>query len=83
MSKCVANLYRYVEICLGANRRYLDALASVDDPGPSRRELKELGQRVIRKGRPVSGFTRDAVERGRRQGGNGAKRSGTPANCRI
>jgi len=28
----------------------------VDDPGPSRRELKELGQRVIRKGRPISGF---------------------------
>jgi hypothetical protein len=56
MSKCVANLYRYVEICLGANRRYLDALSSVDDPGPSRRELKELGQRVIRNGRPVSGF---------------------------
>ena len=45
MSKCVANLYRYVEICLGATRRTLDALAGVDDPGPSRRELKELGYR--------------------------------------
>jgi hypothetical protein len=56
MSKCVANLYRYVEICLGANRRYLDALTSVDDPGPSRRELKELGTRVTRKGRAISGF---------------------------
>ena len=48
--------YRYVEICLGANWRYLDALTSVDDPGPSRRELKELGTRVTRKGRAISGI---------------------------
>ena len=81
MSKCVANLYRYVEICLGANRRTLDALASVDDPGPSRRELKELGQRVIRKGRPISGFTRALGERGRFAGSKTATTdgSGNPA----
>ncbi len=32
MAKGVANFYRYVEISFAANSRYLDALATVDDP---------------------------------------------------
>lgn len=56
MSKCVANLYRYVEVCLNANRRYLDALSCVDNPGPSRKELTELSEPVVRKQRRLSGF---------------------------
>lgn len=56
MSKCVANLYRYVEVCLSANVKYLDALSCVDDPGPSRKELTELSEPVCRKQRRLSGF---------------------------
>lgn len=56
MSKCVANLYRYVEVCLSANRKYLNALSCVDDPGPSRKELTELSEAVIRKQQRLSGF---------------------------
>jgi hypothetical protein len=43
------------DLATRVNRRTLDALASVDDPGPSRRELKELGTRVTRKGHRVLG----------------------------
>jgi hypothetical protein len=35
MSKGVANLYRYAEVCQQANARYLEALAVVDDLGRS------------------------------------------------
>jgi hypothetical protein len=35
MNKEVVNLYRYREVALASNRRYLDALAVVDDPAPS------------------------------------------------
>ena len=33
MAKGVANLPRYAEVCLSANRRYIQARAVVDDPG--------------------------------------------------
>ena len=32
MAKGVANLYKYAEVAFAANRRYLDALALIDDP---------------------------------------------------
>jgi hypothetical protein len=49
--KSVAYLYRYVEIAHGANTRYLEALAVVDDPGPTQDELAALARPV----RPKTG----------------------------
>lgn len=40
MCKRVSNLYRYAEVSLAANARYLEALSVVDDPS---RTVKELG----------------------------------------
>lgn len=39
MAKRVSNLRHYEELCRRANRRYLDALAVVDDPTPAQRLL--------------------------------------------
>jgi hypothetical protein len=39
LRKGVAWLWRYAEVGLGANRRYLEALAGVDDPSAARRQL--------------------------------------------
>ena len=33
MNKSVINLYRYREVALAANERYLDALSVVENPG--------------------------------------------------
>lgn len=38
----MANLFRYREISLQANARYLDALAVVDDPTPGKQALQRL-----------------------------------------
>jgi hypothetical protein len=46
MNKGVINLYRYREVSLAANRRYLDALAVVDDPAPAYRQVEELAEPV-------------------------------------
>ncbi len=42
MVKGVANLYRYAEVSLAANGRYLDALAVVDDPAKAQRHIQNL-----------------------------------------
>lgn len=42
MRKGVAYLFRYREVCLAANARYLDALAAVDDPTPAKRALDRI-----------------------------------------
>ena len=60
LCKGVANLFRYVEICRGANRRYLDALAAVDPPVEAMRDLRRLagskrrGQRTHRGFNPIA-----------------------------
>jgi hypothetical protein len=41
----VANLFRYRDVPLTANRRYLDALAAVDDPTPAIHDLDRITQR--------------------------------------
>ena len=51
MRKSVANLFRYRDVCLSANSRYLDALAVVNDPTNKVREL----DRITRRKRPASG----------------------------
>jgi hypothetical protein len=56
MAKGVANLYRYAEVSLAANNRYLDALAAVDDPAKAQRHLNDLGRRVQRSGRSYRGL---------------------------
>lgn len=56
MAKGVANLYRYAEVCLAANGRYLDALATVDDPEKAQHHLLALGTAVRKNGRSYRGF---------------------------
>jgi hypothetical protein len=56
MNKGVINLYRYREVALASNRRYLDALAVVDDPQPAYRQMEELTEPVEVSGRSYAGF---------------------------
>src|SRR3954464_14367744 len=56
MNKGVINLYRYREVASAANRRYLDALAVVDDPAPAYRHVEELTEPVVVSGRSHAGF---------------------------
>ena len=56
MTKGVVNLYRYREVALASNRRYLDALAVVDDPQPAYRQVEELTEPVVVSGRSHAGF---------------------------
>ena len=52
----MANLFRYAEICQGANRRYLDALAAVEPPVEAMRGLQHLARSKRRGGHPHRGF---------------------------
>jgi hypothetical protein len=56
MAKGVANLYRYAEVSLAANARYLDALAAVNDPSKAQQHLNKLGRSVYRNGKSYRGF---------------------------
>ena len=56
MRKGVENLYRYRDVALASNRRYLDALAVVDDPAPAYRQVEELTEPVVVSGRSHAGF---------------------------
>jgi hypothetical protein len=56
MNKGVVNLYRYREVALASNRRYLDALAVVDDPAPAYHQVAELTEPVVVSGRSHAGF---------------------------
>jgi hypothetical protein len=56
MNKGVINLYRYREVALASNRRYLDALAVVDDPAPAYHQVEELTEPVVVSGRVHAGF---------------------------
>ena len=56
MNKEVANLVHYQQQALAANRRYLDALAIVDDPAPAYQELRQLTEPKLVAGRNSAGF---------------------------
>jgi hypothetical protein len=56
MNKDVRSLIHYQEQALACNRRYLDALAVVDDPAPAYRELRQLTEPKIVAGRSLAGF---------------------------
>jgi hypothetical protein len=62
MAKGVGNLYRYAEVSLTANRRYLEALAEVEDTADARLELRRLARPLRRNGRPYRGFNPAAEE---------------------
>jgi hypothetical protein len=56
MTKSVASLVNYQEQALACNRRYLDALALVNDPAPAYQELRQLTEPKIVEGRSYAGF---------------------------
>jgi hypothetical protein len=56
MTKDVASLVDYQEQALACNRRYLDALAVVDDPAPAYPELRQLTEPKVVDGRSYAGF---------------------------
>jgi len=56
MTKNVASLVQYQEQALACNRRYLDALAVVDDPAPAYQQLQQLTEPRVVAGRSYAGF---------------------------
>ena len=57
MRKGVANLFRYRDVSLAANARYLEALAVVDDPSAALTQLDALTRRKrTRAGQSVKAF---------------------------
>jgi hypothetical protein len=56
MTKSVTSLVDYQEQALACNRRYLDALAVVDDPTPAYPELRQLTEPKVVVGRSHAGF---------------------------
>jgi len=56
MNKDTGSLIHYQEQALACNRRYLDALAIVNDPAPAYQELRKLTEPKIEAGRSSAGF---------------------------
>jgi hypothetical protein len=56
MTKSVDSLVDYQEQALACNRRYLDALAVVDDPTPAYPELRQLTEPKVVEDRSHAGF---------------------------
>ena len=56
MAKGVSNLYRYREVSLAANHRYLNALAEVDNPSQAREDLRSLARPLQIQERNCRGF---------------------------
>jgi hypothetical protein len=56
MNKGITNLYRYREVSQAANRRYLEALAAVDNPTPTQREVATLVEPQLVGDRRYAGF---------------------------
>jgi hypothetical protein len=56
MTKSVASLVDYQEQAMACNRRYLDALAVVNDPAPAYPELRQLTEPKMIDGRSYAGF---------------------------
>jgi hypothetical protein len=56
MNKGVANFYQFERASRTANERYLQALAVVDDPAPSYRQVARLAERKVVRQRSYAGF---------------------------
>ena len=63
MTKSVDSLVDYQEQALACNRRYLDALAVVDDPTPAYPDLRQLTEPKVVEGRSYAGFNPGAARR--------------------
>jgi hypothetical protein len=62
MTKGVTGLYRYAEVALAANSRYLQALAVVQDPRKAQELLCACSSRIIHNQRSYRGFNPAAQE---------------------
>jgi len=56
MNKDTGSLIHYQEQALACHRRYLDALAVVDDPAPAYQQLRQLTEPKVIAGRSYAGF---------------------------
>jgi len=56
MNKGVANFHQFQRVAKAANERYLKALAVVDDPAPSYRQVARLAERKVVRQRSYAGF---------------------------
>jgi hypothetical protein len=56
MRKRVSNFYRYAEVSLRANKRYLEALSVVEDPTKTVHRLDSMAKPAIHKSRRYRGF---------------------------
>jgi hypothetical protein len=56
MNKGVANFHQFERVAKAANERYLEALAVVDDPAPSYRQVARLAERKVVRQRSYAGF---------------------------
>ena len=56
MAKRVSNLYRYAEVCISANKRYLEALCAVENPTEAYSMLDRVCEPVTRNGRRHRGI---------------------------
>jgi hypothetical protein len=56
MNKAVGSRVHYQAQALACNRRYLDALAVVEDPAPACQELRQLTEPKVVGGRSLAGF---------------------------
>jgi hypothetical protein len=56
MNKGVCNFYRYHELALAANQRYLEALSVVENPAPAYSQVQALTEPVVVSGRTHAGF---------------------------
>ena len=56
MNKRVINLYRYSEVVLAANERYLEALSVVENPASAYRQVEKITKPVVKTGRSYAGF---------------------------
>jgi hypothetical protein len=56
MNKGVVNFHQFERVARAANRRYLEALAVVDDPAPSYRKVARLAERKVVRQRSYAGF---------------------------
>jgi hypothetical protein len=56
MNKGVVNLYRYRQVALAANGRYLDALSVVEPAAPAQAPLHRLAEPCRVRGRRFAGF---------------------------
>lgn len=65
LCKGVGNLHHYQSHALACNRRYLEALAAVDDPTPSYDDLQILTEPKRERGRSYAGFNPARAEEAR------------------